>query len=93
MKGEDMVCLGFSLKGKALGEEAWERGMPGLKEQDAMTSRSCRGGRTAVRLIWTSGKLRVAGSDSADCFAVGCLQRFAVLLKKLIEWEIQLWST
>lgn len=45
-----MVCLGFSLKGNALGEEAWERGMPGLKEQDAVTSRSCRGGRTAVRL-------------------------------------------
>lgn len=88
-----MVCLGFSLKGNALSEEAWERWMPGLREQDAVISKSCREGRTAVRLIWTSGKLSVAGSDSAGCSALHSLQRCAVLSKELIEWQIQLWST
>lgn len=62
--------------------------MPGLREQDAVTSRSCSRGRTAMRLIWTSGKLRVARSDSVGCSALDCLQQSAMLLEELIEWQI-----
>jgi len=46
-----MVCLGFSLQGSAVQEEPWERRMPGQEEEDSVTSRSCRGERTAARLI------------------------------------------
>lgn len=53
-----MVRLGFSLQGNAVKEEPWERQMPGI---GGAGQRSCRGGRTAARLVWTLGKLRAQG--------------------------------